>query len=118
MNSLLSKSMTQKDNKPANPFAQGILLEKHERIARNSLYDMFAFYESLKKEIHRIGELPEKLNPAEAEILARMLAVQEHYLAAMQGFSEQGAEMQQHALIRFSDALLDMMKVIHKYQRH
>jgi hypothetical protein len=99
-------------------FSRGISREKHERIARNSLYDMFAFYETLEKEISRIGEIPTKLSPTETEILQRMLAVQEHYLTAMKGFKELGAETQQHALVRFSDALLDMMKILHKHKGH
>lgn len=99
-------------------FSRSLHQEKHERIARNSLYDLFVFYEALEKEIARIGETPAKLTPTEAEVLERMLAVQEHYLNAMKGFKELGAELQQHALVRFSDSVLDLMKIMHKHKRH
>ena len=108
-----------KDNEQGSGyFSRSVNREKHDRIARNSLYDMFAFYETLEKEISRMGEIPTRLTLTETEILGRMLAVQEHYLAAMKGFQELGAETQQHALVRFSDALLDMMKILHKHKEH
>ena len=106
------------NDQPGSQFSQAISQEKHDRIARNSLYDMFTFYEELEKEIARIGAIPTKLTPSETEILERMLAAQEHYLTAMQGFKELTAELQQHALMRFSDALLDLMKIMHKHREH
>ncbi|MBY0406150.1 MAG: hypothetical protein K2Q01_00535 [Rickettsiales bacterium] len=50
----------------------------------------------------------------EAEMLDRMLVVRDQYQHVMQGFRHHQDEMQQHALIRFSDSLLDMMKLAHK----
>lgn len=106
------------DDQRGSQFSQAIAQEKHERIARNYLYDLFIFHDELEKEIARYGEIPGKLTAIETEILERMLTTQEYYHAAMNGFKELSAEMQQHALVRFSDALLDLMKVMHKHRRH
>ncbi len=112
------KTMMGNDKEQGNHFSRAMHQEKHERIARNSLYDMFNFHDTLEKEIARIRTASAQLTSAESEILERMLVVQEHYLAAMKGFSALGAEMQQHALVRFSDALLDLMKLIQRHKGH
>jgi hypothetical protein len=106
------------NNENPSRFTQALTQEKHERIARNSLYDLFTFHESLQQEIARLRAVNPVIDSPENQILERMLLAQEHYACAMQGYKELGAEPQQNALVRFSDALLDLMKLIHKHKEH
>jgi len=107
-------TMIASDKEQGSRSIQTLNQEKHERIARNSLYDMFIFHEALEKEILRLNTLPTKLTETEAELLACMLAVQKHYHAALKGFKELSVEMQQHAVVRLSDSLIDLMKILHR----
>lgn len=98
--------------------AQAWSQEKHDRIARNALHDLFTFYDALEQEIARLRAQAAAFTGEESAMLERMLAVKEHYLSAMQGFGALDAQRQQNALIRLSDSLLDLMTLAHRHKRH
>ena len=87
--------------------------DKHRRMARNALYDLFDFYEALEREITRF-QAAEQKNTIEQEILSRLLHARDCYQQAMCDLRDAADDKKQHALIRFSDALLDVMKAIHR----
>jgi len=96
-------------------FLEALHHEKHDRLARNALQDMLAFHEELEAEIVRFSD-PACTSGMEQEVLHRMIQVRECYHEVMQGFLRQETEAQQHVLVRFSDALLDLMKLVNRYK--
>lgn len=83
------------------------------RMARHALHDMFDFYDELTTEIARFEAVPQK-NRFEQEIYNHMCSVKECYHNAMRDIRHDAEDVRQHALICFSDALLDLMKSIHR----
>lgn len=96
-------------------FIEALHNEKHERLARNALHDLLAFHDQLEAEILRFSD-PTCTSSMEQEVLHRMKQVRACYNEVMQGFRELETGMQQYALVRFSDALLDLMKLVNRYR--
>ena len=96
-------------------FLDALHNEKHDRLARNALHDLIAFHEQLEAEIGRFSD-PACASCLEQEVLQRMQHVKDCYDDVMLGFREQETGVQQHTLVRFSDALLDLMKLVNRYR--
>jgi hypothetical protein len=105
-------------NDKESSFSRTLNQEKHERIARHSLHDLVLFHEALETEIERVRALDRGNSDYIPELLEKMLIIQKQYHIVMQGFRELTAEQEQHALICFADAVLDLMKLIHKKRGH
>lgn len=106
------------DRDKESSFTRALSQEKHERTARHSLHDLVLFNEALEVEIGRVRALDAGDSEYIPELLEKMLLVQGQYHTVMRGFRELGAEQEHHALIGFADAILDLMKLIHKKRGH
>lgn len=94
-------------------FISALHQQKHERVARGALHNLFLFHDDLRKEISRFeNAVPE--TEAERAILERMKYVEECYFAVMHSLQEESAQREQHKIVCFSDALLDLMKLIYQ----
>lgn len=106
-------NLVTKKQKYTDGFTQSFNQDKHSRMARNALHDMFDFFANLEKEISRFEQEKEK-TAADQKVLESMHEVRNCYQQTMLDLKEEAQDIKQHALTRFSDALLDLMKAIHR----
>jgi hypothetical protein len=110
----LMKIIEPKDKSPKPAFAQTVQTDKHERIARQSLHDMVVFHDTLVAEITTLKTEEAQGIAIDCEMLDKMIFVREKYEYAMNGFRELDINSERNALIALGDAMLDLMRLLHK----
>jgi len=101
------------EKREQSAFTRAIASEKHERVARRSLYDIVTFQQVVETEIREMNLEKAKGHPVDAEMYEQLAKVQGQYKHAMQGLLEQDDSGQRHALVTFADAIQDLMKYIY-----
>ena len=114
-----SHSAAQFGKKTVDNYQDMVGQARHERIARSALHDLVAFYETMEDEMsHMMSAHVEKGVPLESPLYERMVCVKEKYIHVMRGLTEDDFAAQRLALIKFADAVQDLMSYIHNQRRH
>ena len=108
----MKKADMDKDSKSTG-FIEAIHLEKHDRLARNALHEIFTFYDQMSEEMQRLmATAPQSAQ--EQQLLESMQRVDNCYHSAMDSLRETNNELQHNALVRFSDAIIDLMTLLNR----
>lgn len=103
-------------------FSESVLRDKHGRLARNALHDLFDFGDQLEAQLVALSQMPE-LSANEQHLRERLEHARSCYQAMIEAFrqgpaapAEVLAGRQQHSLTTFSDALLDIMRLLGRHR--
>jgi hypothetical protein len=97
--------------------SHSLMIQKHERVARESIHHIVAFSDTVEKEILKLKEAERHGQMVDGEMMEKLLRVKEKQQSAMEGMRYLDATSARHRLIEYGDAVQDLMSHIH-HRKH